>query len=51
MASNSDQIGQPVPHDFQALVAYVTGPEARGQTADTVELTRFRRRLARGATL
>ena len=51
MASNSAQIVQHVQHDFQALVAYVTGPEARLQTAYTVELTLFRRLLALGATL
>lgn len=51
MASNSDQIVQHVQHDFQALIAYVTGPEARVQTAYTVELTLFRRLLALGATL
>ena len=51
MASNSDQIVQHVQDDFQALVAYVTGPEARLQTAYTVELTLFRRLLALGATL
>jgi hypothetical protein len=51
MASNSDQIVQQVQHDFQALVAYVTGPEARSQTAYTVELTLFRRLLTLGAAL
>src|SRR6266487_2527592 len=51
MASNSNQIVQYVQQDFQALVAYVTGPEARVQTAYTVELTLFRRLLALGATL
>jgi hypothetical protein len=51
MASNSDQIVQHLQHDFHALVAYVTGPEARVQTAYTVELTLFRRLLALGATL
>jgi hypothetical protein len=50
VASNSDQIVQQVQHEFQGLVAYVTGPEARSQTASTVELTLFRRRLALGAT-
>jgi hypothetical protein len=51
MASNADQIVPHVPHDFHALVASVTGPEARWQTAYTVELTLFRRLLALGATL
>jgi hypothetical protein len=50
MASNADQSVPHVPHDFQALVADVTGPEARVQTASTVEWTLFRRRLALGAT-
>ena len=50
MASNADQIVQHLQHDCQALVAYVTGPEARVQTAYTVELTLFRRLLALGAT-
>lgn len=51
MTSNSDVIVQQVQQDFQALVAYVTGAEARGQTAYTVELTLFRRLLALGAVL
>jgi hypothetical protein len=51
MASNSNQIVQYVQQEFQALVAYVTGPEARVQTAYTVEWTLFRRLLALGATL
>jgi len=46
MTSNSGEIVQRVQQDFQALVAYVTGAEARGQTAYTVELTLFRRLLA-----
>lgn len=50
MASNSDQSVPHVPHDFPALVADVTGPEARVQTASSVALTLFRRRLALGAT-
>jgi hypothetical protein len=50
-ASNSDQIVQHVQDDVQALVAYVTGPEARLQTVYTVALTLFRRLLALGATL
>jgi hypothetical protein len=51
MASNADQMVQHVPHDCHALVAYVTGPAARVQTASTVELPLCRRRLALGATL
>ena len=39
MTSNPEPIVPPVQHDFQTLVAYVTGPDARGQTAYTVELT------------
>jgi hypothetical protein len=51
MASNSDEIVQQVQDDFQNLLAYVTGPDARAQTAYTVELTLFRRLLALGAAL
>src|SRR3712207_2341236 len=51
MTSNSDPIVQQVQHDFQTLLAYVTGPEAHTQTAYTVELTLFRRLLALGALL
>ena len=40
MTSNPEPIVQQVPHDFQNLLAYVTGPNARSQTAYTVELTR-----------
>ena len=48
MTSNPAPIVQHVPHDFQHLLAYGTGPKARSQTADTVEWTRCRRRLALG---
>jgi hypothetical protein len=51
MTSNSEPIVQQVQHDFQNLVAYVTGPDTRAQTAYTVELTLFRRLLALGAAL
>ena len=51
MTSNSEQIVQQVQHDFQTLLAYVTGPEARSQTAYSMELTLFRRLLALGASL
>jgi len=51
MTSNSQEIVQQVQHDFQALVAYVTGPAARVQTAYAVELTLFRRLLALGTML
>ena len=38
-------------HDFHNLLASITGPEARWQTASTVELTLFRRLLALGTAL
>ena len=37
MTSNSEEIVQQVQQDFQALIAYVSGPAARAQTAYTVE--------------
>jgi hypothetical protein len=49
--SNAAPIVQQVQHDFQTLLAYITGPEAQTQTAYTVELTLFRRLLALGAAL
>ena len=49
MTANPEPIVQPVQGEFQHLLAYVTGPEARLQTASTVELTLCRRRLALGA--
>jgi hypothetical protein len=51
MTSNPEPLVQPRPHEFQHLLAYVTGPEARSQTAYTVELTLFRRLLGLGAAL
>ena len=51
MTSNSEEIVQQVQHEFQNLLTYVTGPDARSQTAYTVELTLFRRLLALGAVL
>jgi hypothetical protein len=51
MTSNSDEIVQQVQHDFQSLLAYITGAETRAQTAYTVEFTLFRRLLALGAVL
>ena len=51
MPSNADPIVQQIQGDFHALIAYVTGPEARTQSAYTVELTLFRRLLALGAAL
>ena len=47
IAAETQQIQQ----DFQALIAYVTGPETRTASAYTVELTLFRRLLALGAAL
>ncbi len=51
MPSNATPIVQQIHHDFQALLAYVTGPEAQTQTAYSVELTLFRRLLSLGAAL
>jgi hypothetical protein len=51
MTSNPEPIVQPLPHEFQRLLAYVTDPDARSQTASTVALTLFRRLLALGAAL
>ena len=51
MTSNPEPIVQQVQHEFQNLLADVTGSDARSQTAYTVELTVFRRLLALGATL
>ena len=51
MASNVEQTVHQLQHDFQTLMAYVTGPEAQSHTAYEVELTLFRRLLALGAAL
>jgi hypothetical protein len=51
MTSNPEPIVQQLQHDFQNLLAYITGPDARSQTAYTVELTLFRRLLALGTAL
>src|SRR5712692_6944045 len=51
MASNAEQTVHQIQHDFQNLMAYVTGPEARSHTAYEVERTLFRRLLALGAAL
>lgn len=51
MTSTPEPIVQQLHHEFQNLLAYVTGPEARLQTAYTVELTLFRRLLTLGAAL
>jgi hypothetical protein len=40
-----------VRQEFEALLAYVTGPETRASTADAVERALFRRLLALGAGL
>src|SRR5262245_26969657 len=49
MTSTPEPIVQQLQPEFQNLLAYVTGREARSQTAYTVELPWFRRRLALGA--
>ena len=51
MTSNPEPMVPQVQHEFQHLLADVTGLDARSQTAYTVELTLFRRLLALGATL
>jgi hypothetical protein len=51
MTSNPAPMVQQLPHEFHHLLAYVTGPEARSQTADPGALTLFRRRLGLGAAL
>lgn len=51
MTANPEPMVQPVEHEFQSLMADVTGPDARAQTAYPVELTLFRRLLALGAAL
>jgi hypothetical protein len=51
MTSNPKPIVQQVEHEFQTLLAYVMGPDARSQTASTVELTLFRRLLSLGVAL
>jgi len=51
MTSNPEPMVQQLQDDFQNLLAYVMGPDARARTAYTVECTLFRRRLALGAAL
>ena len=51
MTSNPEPIVQQLQREFQNLLAYVMGPEARSRTAYTVEFTLFRRLLALGAAL
>ena len=51
MTSNPEPIVQQLQCEFQNLLAYVTGSDARVQTASTVERTLFRRLLALGKAL
>lgn len=51
MTSNPESIVPQLQQEFQNLLAYVTGPDARSQTTYIVELTLFRRLLALGAAL
>jgi hypothetical protein len=51
MTSNPETSVQQVEHEFQHLLAYVMGPDARSQTAYTVERTLFRRLLSLGVAL
>ena len=51
MTPNVDMSVQQIQQDFQALVAYVTGPDTRMASAYTVELTLVRHLLAVGAAL
>ena len=49
MTAKPEPMGPHVRHDCQHLLASVTGPPARAQTASTVERTRVPRLRARGA--
>jgi hypothetical protein len=51
MTSNPEPMVQQLPGEFQHLLVYVTGSDARSQTAYTVELTLCRRLLALGKAL
>jgi hypothetical protein len=51
MTANAASIVPHVPHEGHNLLTDVTGPDTRSETASTVELPRFRRRLALGAAL
>jgi len=51
MTAAPEPMGQPLQHEVQHLLADVTGPDAGSQTAETVELTLVRRRLAMSAAL
>ena len=49
MTANPEPIVQHRQHEFQRLLASVTGPDARSQSASPVELTLCRRLLVLGA--
>jgi hypothetical protein len=49
MTSHPAPLVQQLAHEFHHLLASVTGPDARCQTASTVELALFRRLVALGA--
>ena len=51
MTSHPEPSVPPLPHELHTLLADITGPDARSQTASTVELTWCRRLLALGAAL
>jgi hypothetical protein len=51
MPSNATPIVQQVQQDFQALIAYISGPDAHTQTAYTIEVMLFRKLLSLGAAL
>lgn len=51
MASHADPSVAQVQQEFQALIAYVTGPETASSTAYEVERTLFRRLLGLGLAL
>jgi hypothetical protein len=51
MAPHADAIVGQVQQEFQALIAYVTGPDTAGSPAYEVERTRFRRLLGLGLAL
>lgn len=51
MSANAEPIVAQIRRDMQALLDYVTGPEAATESAYTVELGLFRRLLALGAQL
>ncbi|HEV8388855.1 MAG TPA: ISKra4 family transposase [Dongiaceae bacterium] len=51
MPPNAMPIVQQVQQDFQALIAYLTGPDTQTQTAYMVEVMLFRKLLSLGAAL